>query len=341
MKAIQVEAHGGPEVLELCDVPDPVPKPDEAIVEMRVSGVNFIDVYHRRGAFDLPTPFIPGSEGAGTVISVGSNGPPDLLGRRVVFVTYPALQGTYAERVRVKTWRLVPIPDGLDERAACTLMTGMTAHYLAHDVRSFEPGQWALVHAAAGGVGSLLVQMLSRSGVRVIAAASTEEKAQLARSDGAEEVVTTGDAGWVGDVRETTGGVGVDAVFDSVGKATFDGSLECLRRRGWMILFGIASGEPRDLPPEELLHRGSLVLTRPGLVDYTATPDELQRRAADVLHRIDNGDLKVRIQEVFPLTRAADAHRCLEARATTGKLLLNIQEIRDCSSEVNGGEARV
>lgn len=328
MKAIQVVSHGGPDVMELVDLPDPVPGPDEAIVALSVSGVNFIDVYHRRGAFNLPTPLIPGSEGAGTVIAVGADGPRDLLGRRVVFVTYPALQGTYAERVRVKTWRLVPIPEGLDETRACILMTGMTAHYLAHDVRSFEPGQWVLVHAAAGGVGSLLVQMLSRRGLRVIAAASTKEKAQLALADGAEVAVTTGKEDWVGVVRAATGGVGVEAVFDSVGKTTFDGSLDSLRKRGWMILFGIASGEPRALPPEELLHRGSLVLTRPGLVDYTDTPDELQRRAADVLRRVEEGELEVRIQEVFPLAHAASAHRCLEARATTGKLLLDVQEIR-------------
>lgn len=325
MKAIVVRAHGGPDVLELTEVPAPIPEPAEAVVQVAAAGVNFLDVYHRSGSFPLDLPFIPGSEACGTVVAVGDGRAEDLIGRRVAFVTYPRVQGTYAEQVRVKAWRLVPIGDALDDAsAASALMAGMTAHYLANDVLPLEPGTRALVHAAAGGVGSLLVQLLASKGVRVIAAVSSPEKAELARQHGAETAVLTTED-WKAEVERATDGEGVDVVFDSVGRTTFDNSLDCLRRRGWMVLFGISSGEPRDLPPEELLHRGSLTLTRPGLTDFTATPQELQDRAREVFTLMERGDLKTRLQEVLPLEDAAKAHRKLEERATTGKLVLDVQ----------------
>jgi NADPH2:quinone reductase len=325
MKAIVVHAHGGPEALVLDEVPDPTPEPDEAVVEVAASGVNFLDVYYRKGAFKLEPPFIPGSEACGTVIATGTEVSDDLIGKRVVFVTYPSLHGTYAERVRVKAWRLVPIGPALDDAQAATLMmAGMTAHYLANDIRPIAPGDRVLVHAAAGGVGSLLVQMLAAKGARVIGATSSSEKAELVRGRGASTtVLTTGE--WAEDVRRITEGEGVDVVFDSVGRATFDGSLDSLRRRGWMVLFGISSGPPRDLPPEELLHRGSLVLTRPGLVDFTRTPQELQDRAQAVIALAEGGDITLQLQEVIPMSEVARAHQLLEQRATTGKLVLDVR----------------
>lgn len=325
MKAIVVNTHGGPEVLELGDLPEPTPQADEAVVEVAAAGVNFLDVYHRTGSFPLDPPFIPGSEACGTVVAIGDDAPSDLIGRRVAFVTYPSLHGTYAERARVKAWRLVPINDALDDASAgSALMAGMTAHYLANDVRAFEPGDRALVHAAAGGVGSLLVQLLAAKGVRVIGAVSSDEKADLAREHGAETVVLTS-KDWKNEVEGATDGKGVDVVFDSVGRATFDDSLDCIRRRGWMVLFGISSGAPRDLPPEELLHRGSLTLTRPGLTDFTSTPDEMLARARAVFRLMEEGRLRTRLQALLPLKDAATAHRMLEERSTTGKLVLDVR----------------
>lgn len=327
MKAVVVRRHGGPEVLEVADIPDPVPRHDEALVEIAVAGVNYIDIYHRSGAFALDPPLIPGSEATGTVTAVGEDVDDELIGRRVAFVTYPVLQGTYAQQVRVPAWRLVPVPKSLpDTLAGCSLMAGMTAHYLTHDVLALDRDDWAVVHAAAGGVGSLLVQYLSRRGVRVIAAVSTPEKAGVAIADGAEVTVLTSDERWSEKVTQATAGEGVRVVFDSVGRATFDGSLACLRRRGWLVLFGISSGPPRDLAPEELLHRGSLVITRPGLVDFTATSAELQNRAAGVLSDVSNGRLNIRVEGVLPLSSAPEAHRRLESRQTTGKLLLSLQD---------------
>lgn len=320
MKAIQVSRTGGPEVLTLVDVPTPTPKPNEALVEIKASGVNFIDVYFREGRYPSPLPFINGQEGAGMVTEVGSEATTVKVGDRVA---YTSSLGSYAEFAAVPAARLVKIPDALSfEQAAAAMLQGMTAHYLLHSSYKLQSGETALIHAAAGGVGLLLVQMAKRLGARVIATAGSEEKAQLARDAGADHCIIYTQADFEAETKRLTDGKGVHVVYDGVGKATFDKDLEVLRMRGYLVLFGGSSGA---VPPFDLIklsQKGSLFITRPTLAHYTATREDLEWRANDVLGMIAKGDLQLRIHKVYPLVDAAQAHKDLEGRKTTGKLLL-------------------
>jgi len=320
MKAIQVAAVGGPEVLTLVDVPVPTPKPNEALMQIEAAGVNFIDVYFREGRYPAQLPFINGQEGAGLVTSVGADVTSVKPGDRVA---YTGSLGSYAEYAVVPAERLVHIPDQLDfNQAAAAMLQGMTAHYLSHSTYKLQAGETALIHAAAGGVGLLLVQMAKKIGAHVIATAGTEEKAKLARNAGADECIIYTEADFETETRKLTDGQGVHVVYDGVGKATFEKDLNVLRPRGYLVLFGGSSGA---VPPFDLIklsQKGSLYVTRPTLGHYITTRDELEWRAGDVLNWIVSGDLKLRIHKVYPLTDAAQAHRDLEGRLTTGKLLL-------------------
>jgi len=320
MKAIQVAQTGGPEVLTVVDLPVPTPKPNEAVVKIEASGVNFIDVYFREGRYPSPLPFINGQEGAGVVTEVGSDVQGLQVGDRVA---YTSALGSYAEYAAVPAARLVKIPEALSfEQAAAAMLQGMTAHYLVFSTYKLQPGETALVHAAAGGVGLLLVQMAKKIGARVIGTAGTEEKAQLARDAGADEVIVYTQRDFEIDTWMMTEEKGVHVVYDGVGKATFEKDLNVLRPRGYLVLFGGASGA---VPPFDLIRlsqKGSLYITRPTLGHYTATREELEWRANDVLQMIVDGELKLRIHHVYPLAEAAQAHRDLEGRKTTGKLLL-------------------
>jgi NADPH2:quinone reductase len=320
MKAIRVQTHGGPEVLRLDEVPDPRPGAGEAVVRLEAVGVNFIEIYQRKGQYPTPTPFTPGREGAGTVVAVGDGVGTVRVGDRVASET---LDGSYAELATVRADRLVVLPDGVDtRRGAAAMLQGMTAHYLATSTYPLSRGDRCLVHAAAGGVGLLLCQIASRRGATVIGTTSTAEKAELAREAGAQEVILYTKQDFVAEVKRITGGRGVNVVYDSVGKTTFDGSLDCLAPRGMMVLFGQSSGPVGPIDPQILNRKGSLFLTRPTLGHYVATRDELVARAADVLGWVANGSLKLRIDRTFPLADAGDAHRALESRSTTGKVLL-------------------
>jgi NADPH2:quinone reductase len=320
MKAIQVKQPGGPEALELVDLSIPQPKADEAVVKLSASGVNFIDVYFREGRYKSPLPFILGQEGAGTVAAVGSEVKSVKIGDRVAWF---GLLGSYAEYAAVPADRLVPLPAGVsDQRAAAVMLQGMTAHYLSHDTFPLKPGETALVHAAAGGVGLLLVQMAHNIGARVIATVSTDEKAKLAREAGADEVILYTQVDFEAETRRLTGGKGVDVVYDSVGKTTFEKGLNILRPRGMMVLFGGSSGA---VPPFDLIalsQKGSLYVTRPTLGAYTASREELVARSSAVFGMMASGKLKLRIEHIYPLAEAQRAHRDLEGRRTTGKLLL-------------------
>lgn len=317
MRAVVITANGGPEVLELRDEPDPQPEPGKLLVSLEAAGINFRDVYERAGrlaAYKNTPPLIGGVEGAGTVVE-GSDG--FAPGDRVAWVAAPA---SYAERVLVDANAAVPVPDGVSsEQAAAVLLQGMTAQYLCTGTYPVQPGDDVLITAAAGGVGLLLTQMVKRRGGRVIAVTSSEEKAALAREAGADE--TVGYDGFPERARELTGGNGVAAVFDSVGRTTFHDSLRALRRRGYLVLFGAASGPPDPYEPEEL-RKGSLYLTRPALPDYVATREALLERAADVLGQVADGSLNVRIGGRYTLADARQAHADLEARRSTGKLIL-------------------
>jgi len=320
MKAIQVSRVGGPEVLTLVDVPVPSPKPNEAVVKIHAAGVNFIDVYFREGRYPAALPFVNGQEASGVVTDVGSDVTTVQRGDRVA---YTSAVGSYAEYAAVPEQRLVKIPDELDfEQAAAAMLQGMTAHYLLYSAYKLQSGETALVHAAAGGVGLLLVQMAKKIGSRVIATVGTHEKAQLAREAGADEIIVYTEADFETETRELTEGKGVHVVYDGVGKDTFDKDLNVLRPRGYLVLFGGASGA---VPPFDLIklsQKGSLYVTRPTLAHYTATRDELEWRAHDVMQMIVRGDLKLRIHKTYPLAEAQQAHRDLEGRKTTGKLLL-------------------
>jgi NADPH2:quinone reductase len=324
MKAIQVKHTGGPEVMELVDLPVPQPKSNEAIMKIKAAGVNFIDVYNREGRYKTPLPFVLGQEAAGVVSAVGSDVSKDAhevaVGDRVAYTSVP---GSYAEYAAVPADRLVKIPAGVSEReAAAAMLQGMTAHYLSHDTYPLKKGETALIHAAAGGVGLLLVQMAHNLGVRVIATVSTEEKARLAGAAGADEVIPYTQVDFETETKRLTGGKGVDVVYDSVGKTTFDKGLNVLRPRGMMVLFGGSSGAVAPIDPLVLTQKGSIFLTRPSLGNYIATAQELQQRAAAVFGMIRDGKLKLRIEHVYPLAQAQQAHRDLEGRKTTGKLLL-------------------
>ncbi len=321
MRAIQMELTGGPEVLALRELPTPTPGPGEALLQIEACGVNFIDVYLREGRYPATLPFIPGQEAAGVVVALGAGVTEVKVGDRVAWCGVP---GTYAQFAVAPVSRLIAIPDCVTTRqAAAAMLQGMTAHYLAHSAYAIQKGDTVLVHAGAGGVGLLLIQMAKRLGARVFTTVSTEEKAVLARATGADETILYTREDFAARVRELTHGAGVPVVYDSVGKTTFDGSLACLRPRGVMVLFGGSSGA---VPPFDLIQlstRGSLYITRPTLKDYTATREELERRAGDVLGWVADGSLKLRIEHIYPLADAAQAHRDLEARKTTGKILLS------------------
>jgi len=320
MQAIQVKQTGGPEAMELVELPVPEPKASEAVVKLTASGVNFIDVYHREGRYKVPLPFTPGQEGAGQVVAVGSDAKSVKIGDSVAWT---ATLGSYAEYVAVPADRLVPIPPGVtDQQAAAAMLQGMTAHYLAHDTYPLKRGETALVHAAAGGVGSLLVQMAHNIGARVLATVSTEEKAKLARQAGADEIILYSQVDFEAETKRLMDGKGVDVVYDSVGKTTFEKGLNVLRPRGMMALFGGSSGAVPPFDLIQLSQKGSLYVTRPTLGNYIATREELLARSGAVFAMIASGTLKLRIQHTYPLAEAQRAHRELEGRKTTGKLLL-------------------
>jgi len=320
MKAIQVNRLGAPEVLELVDLPAPTPGPREVAVSVRAAGVNFIDCYFREGRYKSPLPFIPGQEAAGVISAVGSDVTHARVGDRVA---YTGTQGSYAEVQVVPEGSVIRLPDALDYRqGAAAMLQGMTAHYLSRSTYPIQKGDTVLIHAAAGGVGLLLVQMAKRLGARIIATAGSAAKIQLAREAGADEVIDYTAQDFVVETRSLTAGRGVDAVYDGVGKDTFERDLDVLRPRGMLVLFGGSSGA---VPPFDLIRlsqKGSLFLTRPTLGHYIATRAELELRAGEVLGAVARGELSLRIDHEYPLADAARAHRDLEGRKTTGKLLL-------------------
>lgn len=319
-QAIRIHEPGGPEVLRFEEHDPGEPGPGCVRVRVAAAGVNFIDVYMRTGLYPRPTPYVAGLEAAGTIEAVASDVDEFSVGDRVAWSGIP---GSYAEVVNAPAASVVRVPDGVTERdAAAAMLQGMTAHYLTHGTRTPKPGDRALVHAAAGGTGLLLVQMLKRAGVRVIGTCSTAEKEELARGAGAEEVIRYKDVEFAPEVRRITQGAGVDVVYDSVGKTTFEGSLASLRPRGLLCLFGQSSGVVPPFDLGRLNAMGSLFVTRPSLAHYVATRDELELRAGDVLGAVASGELKLRIGQTYPLKDAAQAHRDLEGRGTTGKLLL-------------------
>lgn len=320
MKAIQVKQPGGPEAMELAELPIPQPKANEAVVKLAAAGVNFIDVYFREGRYKAPLPLVLGQEGAGVVTAVGAEVSDVKVGGRVAWC---GLLGSYAEYSAVPANRLVPIPEGVsDQQAASAMLQGMTAHYLSHDTFPLKRGETALVHAAAGGVGLLLTQMAHNMGAHVIATVSTDEKAKLARAAGADEIILYTQSDFEAETKRLTGNKGVDVVYDSVGKTTFEKGLNALRPRGMMVLFGGSSGA---VPPFDLIalsQKGSLYVTRPTLANYIASREELVARSAAVFGMITSGKLDLRVEHTYPLAEAQRAHKDLEGRKTTGKLLL-------------------
>jgi NADPH:quinone reductase len=320
MKAIQIHQTGGPEVLTLADVASPTPGPGQVLIKIAAIGVNFIEIYFREGRYKAPLPLIPGSEASGIVEKLGEGVEGFAIGDHVAST---AVMGSYAEYALVPAAQLVHVPACLDlKQAAAAILQGMTAHYLAHSSFPLKAGDTALIHAAAGGTGQMLVQMAHAIGARVIATVSTEAKAELARAAGADEVILYTEADFETETKRLTGGRGVDVVYDSVGKTTFEKSLNCLRPRGMMVLFGGSSGA---VPPFDLIQlstRGSLFVTRPTLKDYIATRADLEDRAGDVFRWIEEGKLRVRAEHVYSLVDAAQAQIDIAGRGTTGKLLL-------------------
>lgn len=320
MKAIQVKKSGGPEVLTIVDFPVPKPKANEVVVKIAAAGVNFIDIYQREGRYSVPLPFVLGQEGAGTVSDVGANVKDIKAGDRVAWT---GIMGSYAEYAAVPADRIVSIPKGLsDQQTTAAMLQGMTAHYLAHDTYRLKKGDTALVHAAAGGVGLLLVQMAHNIGARVIGTVSTDEKATLAREAGADEIILYEQADFEVETKRLTANKGVQVVYDSVGKTTFEKGLNVLAPRGMMVLYGGSSGA---VPPFDLIalsQKGSLYVTRPTLASYIASREELVSRSSAVFGMILSGKLKMRIERTYPLAETQRAHRDLEGRKTTGKLLL-------------------
>lgn len=320
MKAIQIAAIGGPEVLQLAELPIPEPGPGQVLIRIEAIGVNFVEVYFRKGTYKSSLPFIPGSEAAGTIEELGPGVTGFSAGDAVASVS---VMGSYAEYALVPAAQLVKVPDGLSpEKAAAAMLQGMTAHYLAYSVFPLKPEQTALVHAGAGGVGLLLTQIAVRLGARVITTVSSEAKAELSREAGASDVILYTEQDVEQEVKRLTGGKGVDVVYDSVGKTTFDASLNCLRPRGMLALFGASSGPVPPFDPIQLSSKGSLFITRPTLWHYVATRAELEWRAGDVLGWASSGELNLRTEHVFSLDDAAKAHTDLESRKTTGKILL-------------------
>ncbi|MBS1805809.1 MAG: quinone oxidoreductase [Acidobacteria bacterium] len=320
MNAIQIHNTGGPEVLQLAELPIPVPGPGQVLIRVEAIGVNFIEIYFRKGQYKATMPLVPGSEAAGTVEDLGSGVTGFKPGDLVASV---GVLGSYAEYALVPAAQLVKVPDGLTpEQAAAAMLQGMTAHYLAHSTYPLKAGDTALVHAGAGGVGLLLTQMAAKIGARVITTVSTKEKAELSREAGAAETILYGEQDFTAEVKRMTGGKGVDVVYDSVGKTTFENSLNCLRPRGLLALFGGSSG---PVPPFDLIQlssKGSLFITRPTLWHYVATRQELEGRAGDVLNAVKSGELKLRMEHVYPLSDAGRAQADMEGRKTTGKILL-------------------
>ena len=322
MKAIQVQKTGGPEPLTLVDLPVPKPKANEAVVKITTSGINFIDVYFREGRYSAALPFVDGQEAAGTVTEVGSDVTSVKVGDRVA---YTGAIGSYAEYAAVPADRLVHVPDKVtDQQAAAAMLQGMTAHYLLNSTYPLKKGETALIHAAAGGVGLLLVQMAKNIGARVIATVGTEEKAKLAREAGADEVILYTQQDFEAETKRLTENKGVHVVYDGVGKSTFEKGLNVLRPRGYMVLFGGASGAVAPFDPIALSQKGSLFLTRPSLFHYIATRQELEQRSSDIFNLIVAGKLKLRVGHVYRLEEVQQAHRDLEGRKTTSKILLAV-----------------
>jgi NADPH2:quinone reductase len=318
MRAIVISRNGGPEVLEPAEREDPVPGPGEVLIDIAAGGVNFVDTYYRTGLYPQQTPYVPGVEGGGTVAAVGAGVTEFSVGDRVGWAQVP---GGYAERAVIPADRVVPVPAEVSaEDAAAALLQGMTAHYLLHSTYAVQPGDTVLVHAAAGGMGLLLTQVAKLLGARVIGTVSTAEKEKLARDTGADEVLRYDD--FPAEVRRLTGGEGVAAVYDGVGAATFDGSLECLRQRGTLALYGYASGKPEAFDINWLQASGSVFLTRPTLAHHIVSRDELLTRASAVLGWVAAGELRLHIGRRYDLADARTAHEDLEGRRTTGKLLL-------------------
>jgi len=320
MRAIRVQRTGGPEVMELAEVAVPQPKLNEALVKVSVAGVNAIDGHFRDGSLRTPLPFIPGQEGAGVVSVVGPQAKTVKVGDRVA---WSGSLGSYAEYVAATADSLVPVPANItDEQAAAAMMHGLTAHYLANDAHKLKAGETALVHAAAGGVGLLLVQMARAIGARVIGTASSEEKAKLAREAGADEVIIFTKQDFESEVKRLTGGKGVDVVYDGVGKATFEKNLNVMRLRGMLVLYGMSSGPVPPVDPAKLSEKGSLYMARTTLAHFTATREELLARTGALFAMIADGKLKLRIAKTYPLAEAPQAHQDMEARKVAGKLLL-------------------
>lgn len=321
MRAVQVSSHGGPDVLTVTELPDPEPAAGELLVETATIGVNYIDTYQREGIYRMTLPYVPGLEGTGRVRAVGEGVTEFSVGDRVAWCEN---LGSYAELVAVEAAKAVPVPDGVsDEIAVGALLQGMTAHFLVNDTYRVQPGDDLLVHAAAGGVGLLLTQMAAAKGARVIATVSTPAKEELARAAGAAEVIRyTEVEDLAGRVRELTGGRGVAAAYDSVGRTTFDASLASLRKRAILVLYGASSGPVPPVDPQRLNAAGSVFLTRPKLFDHVDTRESLTGRAAEVYRAALDGSLDVRIGHRYPLDKARSAHEDLQARQTTGKLLL-------------------
>lgn len=322
MRAIQIQETGGPEVLKLVDLPVPEPGPGQVLVRVHASGVNFIDTYLREGRYPAPLPFTPGQEAAGTVEALGTGVADFQVGDRVAF---NGVRGTYAEFAIAPATELLPLPEGITfELGAAVLLQGLTSHYLAHSTYAIREGDPVLIHAGAGGVGLLLTQIAKGMGARILTTVSTEEKAQLSRQAGAERVVLYTQQSFLEAAKDFTGGQGFPVVYDSVGKSTFEDSLKCLRPRGLLALFGASSGA---VPPFDLIRlstMGSLFVTRPTLKDYVLTRAELESRAADIFRAVEDGSLHVRIGHRYRLEDAAKAHRDLQARRTTGKVLLTV-----------------
>ena len=319
MKAVQITEFGGPEVMKYQDLPDLSPSDGQALVQIEAVGVNYTDTYSRSGVNPTALPWVVGVEGAGVVKQVGPNVTHVKEGDSVV---YCGISGSYAEQAIVPSDRLIKIPQGLDSKAsAAVMLQGMTAHYLCHSTYQVKLGDKVLIHAGAGGVGLLLIQMVKRLGGYVFSTVSTEAKAQLAKDAGADEVILYTSQDFSECISESTNGQGVEVVYDAVGQTTFDGSISSLARRGYMVLYGQASGPVPPVDPR-VLGNGSKFLTRPGLGDYTVTRQELEQRAGDVLGWVKSGDIKLRIEHVMALSEASEAHRQLESRLTTGKVVL-------------------
>jgi NADPH2:quinone reductase len=321
MRAIQIKTTGGPEVMELVELQTPKPGAGQVLVKIEASGVNFIDTYLREGRYAAQLPFTPGQEAAGTVVELGAEVSGFAVGDRVA---WNGTRGTYAEFACAPAADLLKIPEGMSfQQAAAVLLQGLTAHYLAHDTHAIRAGETVLIHAGAGGVGLLLTQMAKRLGARVLTTVSTEQKAELSREAGADKVVLYTTESFVEEVKRQTDGEGLPVVYDSVGKTTFEDSLKCLKPRGLLALYGASSGAVPPMDPIRLM-AGSLYLTRPTLKDYVSTRSELERRAADVFGWVARGELQVRIGATYRLEDAAQAHRDLAGRKTTGKVLLTL-----------------